>query len=398
MRRAVAAVYAEAAGAPIRNEVLYESVRARAGVEAEAFHRKKPIGKTGSQRSTIKRAIRWQQQSLKMRGWLERVEGCRGKWKVTRDGKMNLRRLAAGQTLIAFRTDLGVAVWGDCGDAIAHLPDTISLVLTSPPYPIRAGRAYGAIEESRYVDWLCRALSPSLERLRAGGSLALNLGNEVFLPGSPARSLYQERLILALADRFGLQKLDTLIWASNKAPGPVQWASKKRVQLNAAYEPLIWLSNDPHKVSADNRRVLEPHSQRHQRDLAKQSFGRERTSGDGAYHLRPGKSFANVTPGRIPRNIRNVANTCAHQRRLSAAARAAGLPVHGAVMPLELARFMVRYLSAPQELVADPMAGRLTTAVAAELEGRPWWAAERYGEYVAQAAPAFMGAPGFSAA
>ena len=73
--------------------------------------------------------------------------------------------------------------------------------------------------------------------------MALSLSNDIFEQGSPARSLYLERLTIALEDRLGLRLMDRLIWKSNKPPGPYQWASKERMQLNTAYEPVLWFSN-----------------------------------------------------------------------------------------------------------------------------------------------------------
>lgn len=398
LRDSVAAVYAQAGDAPVSNDALYEGVARHARCAPEALSLRTPVGNKKTPRSTAKRSIRWAQQSLKMRGWIERVESERGQWRVTREGRYHLRRLHRGQSLIAFSTALGVAVWGDCADALDHLEGEIDLVLTSPPYPIRNPRAYGGIDEQGFVDFLCRVIEPFVERLARGGSLAINIGNDVFLSRSPARSLYQERLVLALADRFSLHKMDALIWHSNKMPGPIQWASLNRMQLNTAFEPIYWFTNDPLAVHADNRRVLEPHSEAHARMLSRQDLGPARASGDGAHRVRPGRSYANQTEGRIPRNVLSHSNTCAHHRALNRAAREAGLPTHGAVMPLSLARFLVRWLSAPGDLVADPMGGRMTTAAAAELEGRRWWSAERYAEYLAQSAAAFIDAPGFRAA
>jgi len=97
--------------------------------------------------------------------------------------------------------------------------------------------------------------------------------------------------------------------------------------------------------------------------------------------VRPG-AYAASTPGAIPRNVLSIRHNCADQQALRAHARQAGLPDHGAVMPLELARFLVEWLSRPGDLVVDPMGGTLTTAKAAELAGRRWLASEKHLEYL----------------
>lgn len=294
---AVTRTYAEHGGA-LTNAELYEAVAEDLGLQMELF----TGASEGRDYNANARAARWSQQTLKTQGLIERVD--RGRWRITAEGKHKLRRPVRGMHLVAFSTDLGVAVWGDCRDVIARIDERVTLCVTSPPYPIAKGRAYGRIAAEQYVDWLCGVLEGVVARLAPGGSIVLVLGNEVFENGCAARVPYIERLTLALIDRLGLWKMDALIWHNpSKAPGPVQYASKQRVQLNAGYETLLWLTNDPDQVRADNRRVLQPHSARHTALMAAGGEVRETCSQDGAYRLRPGRSFANVTPGRIPRNV-----------------------------------------------------------------------------------------------
>lgn len=63
-------------------------------------------------------------------------------------------------------------------------------------------------------------------------------------------------------------------------------------------------------------------------------------------------------------------------------ARAIGLPVHGASMPLALAMFLVQYLSRPGDLVVDPFGGTVTTGKACQELGRLWMASELMAEYL----------------
>ena len=242
---------------------------------------------------------------------------------------------------------------------------------------------------------MCKILEPVIAQLAQGASIVLNVGHDVFMPGSPARSMYRERLMLALADRYGLQKMDDLIWHNPaRPPGPVRWASMSRQQLNATYEPLHWLTNDPHKCKANNRRVLQPHTEHHKQLMARGGEQRNTSYGDGAHRVREG-SYGRVTEGRIPRNIITMTHNCPHKRELSQLAKAAGLPVHGATMPLKLARFVIEFLTEENGLVADPCAGWFTTAKAAEETGRRWFATEMMGEYVLGGAMAFRNHNGF---
>lgn len=375
-------------------QALYKAVADDLGMQHELFAAYDPPVAPGSPHGANARAVRWAQQSMKTSGLLYRVE--RGRWALTSEGRRQLRRPRRGMHLVAFSTDLGLAVWGDCRDVITHIDEPITLCVTSPPYPIAKGRAYGQIDAREYVDWLCDALAGTVERLALGGNICLILGNDVFERGRPSREPYVERLILALIDRFGLSLMDKLIWHNpSKAPGPVAWASKKRVQLNTAYETVLWLTNDPERVIADNRRVLCDHSARHQALLDAGGEFRNTTSQDGAHRLRAGASFASPTAGQIPRNVMQYGHACVHQREYRKQAAGLGLPLHGAVAPTSLYRFLIEFLSEPGDLIADVMAGSVSLGVASEQTGRRWLAIEKYGEYLAGGAQRFRATQGY---
>lgn len=395
--RAVAQVYSESdTQAGLTNEALYAQLGQRLQGQLDLFSRTEPLGNKQVRYNKAKRTARWAQQTLKVNGLIENVS--RGRWRMTREGRKRLTRPLRGYMLLAFNTALGVGIWGDCRDMAEGLQEDITLCLTSPPYPLHKQRAYGNVAEGEYVDWLCAALEGVIERLCPGGNLVLILGNDIFESKSPARSLYIERLTLALVERFGLSLMDRLIWHNAaKPPGPVHWASIKRCQLNVAYEHVLWFSNDPHQAIADNRRVLQPHTERHKRLLAQGGVSVSRTSADGAYGVRAGQSYANATEGKIPRNVLSYGHTCASQRKYKARAAGLGLPVHGAPAPLELGRFLVNFLSDETGLDVDPMAGSFTFPLAAELEGRRWVASERMGEYTLGGATRFEQFFGFEA-
>lgn len=388
--RAVKAIYADSAGTEVPNEALYVAAAKRVGVPLEEFKARTPIGKSGARHSRLTRTARFVQQTLKKRGLLEHAPGSRGVWRLTEEGKRLLHRVQRNAVLVAFSTRLGVMLWADARDAFRHLDEPIALALSSPPYLLKKPRDYGNPRtESEYVDFVVSSLEPIVKRLQRGGSIVLNVSNEIFVHRSPARSLYLERLTLALHDRLGLSLMDRLVWFNaSKAPAPVQWASIKRVQLNVAYEPILWFTNDPSAVRSDNRRVLEEHSERH---LALMAAGGERRHGEfanGAYRLRDG-SFGKPTAGRIPRNVLQMGHRCLSQQAYKAAAAAANLHVHGAPYPLKLARFFVDFLTEAEDLVVDCFGGSGTTGLAAEQAGRRWAMSECMAEYARGAALRF---------
>ena len=183
-------------------------------------------------------------------------------------------------------------------------------------------------------------------------------------------------------ERLGMRKMDSLIWnCPNKAPGPVQWASRQRLQLNTGYEPIHIFCNDPLRSFASNERVLQPHTEKHLRLMRAGGESSARVNADGAYRVRKG-AYGRETAGRIPKNVLTFGHAGQDQRRLQLLARERGIKMHGAVMPLALAIFLVQYLSRPGDLVVDPFGGTLTTAKACEMLGRLWMASELMAEYV----------------
>ena len=371
------------------NAVAYQKLGRECKIQPEAWAQRAPVGQAQQLHSPLKRRVRWYQQTLKSMGLLEPVAGKRGHWRTTDEGRRTIEQrqgdlepAAPGLVQLGFSTELGMALWANCKDAFSRIDEPVHLVLTSPPYPLARQRDYGGPGRDEYVDWLTACLEPVVARLAPGASLFLNVSNDIFETGSPARSLYRERLVLALHDRLGLHKMDEWVWHNpSKAPGPIAWASKRRVQVNTAWEPIYWLTNDPQACFADNRRVLKPHSERHAKLIAAGGAKTAAIFADGANRRRVG-SFGTQTEGSIPRNLLTLRHNCPSQAALRTWAKAEGIPIHGATMPLELAEHVVRFASEPGQLVADPFGGWATTALAAERNDRRWLITERMRAYL----------------
>lgn len=375
----------------LSNTELYKYLVNQGVIEAEGIEHKETVGKAQKPYNTLKRKIRWQQQTLKAMGAIEST-GERGEWRLSQKPDSDkLPIIDDGKVLLAYATDLGMALWGNCknvfsGDMSENL---ISLVLTSPPYPLKRPRAYGNAPTGEYVDWLCSVIEPLLKNLQRGASICLNLGNDIFISGTPARSTYLERLVIAFEDRFGLYKMDMIPWINPcKPPGPMQWASKTRQQLNAGWEPIYWFTNDPKRCQSNNKRVLEPHSEAHLAFVQNGGMKQRRVNSDGAYYLKEG-AYSKPTEGKIPRNVISMSHNCGDQRHYKIAARAAGLQAHGAAFPVALAEKLISFLTEKGDLVVDPFAGSNTTGKAAEKLGRRWIASDIVYDYVVGSALRF---------
>ena len=281
--QAMGKLYGRSRTGELANDELFQQLITDRQVSAEDLTTLTAVGKSGAKHNLTQRRLRWYQQDLKRLGLIERDKSRRGVWRLTGEGRRQFVRTAPKTVLLAFSTDLGLALWGSCEDALAGLESQVSLALTSPPYPLAKTRAYDNVSPQAFVDFICRGMEPIAKALRRGGCIALNISQDIFEPGSPARSTYPERMVIAMTDRLGLKLVDRLVWHNGaKPPGPVQWASLKRVALNVAWEPVYLFTNDAAALRTDNRRVLQPHSERHASLLAQGGEQRTRSYSDGA--------------------------------------------------------------------------------------------------------------------
>jgi site-specific DNA-methyltransferase (cytosine-N4-specific) len=375
--------YARAEG-PVTNDDLYNDVAKSAGISSDDLHKTVEIGDTSAKTSAIKRTIRWHQQTLKHAGLLERTAN-RGRWTLTKEGKAKhgLRKAEPKATMVAYSTDLGVALWSLSSDVYSALKgdEPITLCLTSPPYPLRNSRAYGNVDAAQYTDFILENLAPIVDNLRPGGSVCLNISNDIFETGRPSRSLYLEKLIIAINEELGLELMDRLCWHNpSKPPSPTQWMAKTRQQLKSNFEPIYWFTNDAQLCRSNNRRVLQPHTERMKRFIQSGGEQTSRTGSDGAYAVKPG-SYIKPTEGAVPGNILRYSHTCKSQLNYKHQARESGLPAHGAPYPLALAKFLIEFLTERNDLVVDPFGGSNTTGVGAEELGRRWMVTDCMYEY-----------------
>jgi len=375
------------ADGPMTNAELYECLERRGTLREDTQIR---FGRSASLRSKRQHQARWIQQTLKNMNLLERVG--RGEWQVTKHKRIELTKINADNHVLALSTDLGLMVWSRQENLLDNLciDEPIELVFTSTIYPIAKPRAYGGITEHEVVDFITNMLEPIVERMVPGGNIALNLGL-TREQGSPAESIYIERLVIALHDRLGLKKMKTIIWKSNKNPvssGP--YATREKQTLINCYEPVLWFCRDPDKCFVDTRTIAEEHTEAHKKFVARGGVKQDREYGDRAYKLRKG-DYGTLRQGRLPKDVWDISNYCYQGRLVNEFARECQLPVHSAKMPNAVARRVVELLSRAGGLVFDPCCG--TGAIPEECEslGRKWIACEQMLEYVQQSFVRFMG-------
>ncbi|HDY8122783.1 TPA: site-specific DNA-methyltransferase [Vibrio vulnificus] len=378
---AVEQAYLDNDGKLSQNE-LYSSVADKLNIDPEEYY--DLVGKQ-SRVNLFYRKCRWVQQSMKADKLLKQTE--RGMWELTGKAKEKLHTINEAKSVIAMSTSLGVMICSKCESVFGNdiIQQNIDLVLTSPPYVLQQSRNYGGTHQAKeWVQFIMGVIEKIAPRLADGASIALNIGQDSFHQGMPARQTHIERLIIEMEDA-GFWLVDRLIWQSNKAPTPYAWTSLNRYMLKASYEFVLHFTNNPLALKSNNQRVLLPHTEQHKKFVLSGGTKNNAINSDGAHRKRTGDySQTDLNKGKLASNNLFFANKCVRNEEVNRFAREHGLPTHGAKMPWKLAEFLVKYLCPFGGLVVDPFGGSGTTASACEETGRKWVSIEPIMEYIKQ--------------
>lgn len=281
-------------------------------------------------------------------------------------------------------TELGTVLRGD---ALCHLhnapPESVDLVMTSPPFGLVRKKSYGNEDAHRYCDWF-RPFAVGFQRvLKKTGSLVIDIGG-AWKPGTPTRSLYHFELLSMLCKEYGFHLCQEHYWWNpSKLPTPAEWVNVRRVRVKDAVNCVWWLSPTPWP-KASNRRVLAPYSAS-MRSLMKNGYrAKLRPSG----HQISAK-FGKDNGGSVPPNLLAVANTESNGRYQDYCRRH-GYPVHPARFPDSLPEYFIRMLTDPGDHVLDPFSGSCVTGAVAERLGRRWTCCELKEEYLQGAMARFQ--------
>lgn len=283
---------------------------------------------------------------------------------------------------IAYTTNHGVMIHGTIEEALSselifNSRGKVSLIFTSPPFPLNRQKTYGNLTGAQYLEWL-GTLSPLLvELLAPNGSIVIELGN-CWEPGQPIMSTLPLRALLEFQEKGSLNLCQQFIAHNpSRLPGPAQWVTIKRSRVKDSYTHLWWMapSTEP---KADNRRVLLEYSDSMKQLLSRRSYNRgKRPSG----HDIVGDSFLKDNGGAIPPNVLTYANTRSRDA-YTEYCQDNDFPIHPARMAPKVAEFFIKLLTEEGDLVLDPFAGSNTTGATAERNRRRWIAVEADIQYV----------------
>lgn len=276
----------------------------------------------------------------------------------------------------AYVTSLGKAY---CADSLTLMrdmaPNSIDLVITSPPYALHFKKEYGNADQANYINWFSPFAKEILRILKPAGSFVLNIGG-TWTPGKPTRSLYHFRLLLHLCDEIGFHLCQEFFWYNPaKLPAPAEWVNVRRIRVEDSVEYIYWLGKTTNP-KADNTKVLQRYSEDMLRLIRR---GVTKTVRPSGHNIK--ETFAQDRGGSIPGNLIACGNNESNSNYLSLLKKQKR-KIHPARFPAELPRFFINLLTEPGDLILDPFAGSNTTGYVAESLDRRWIAMEISSEYV----------------
>jgi site-specific DNA-methyltransferase (cytosine-N4-specific) len=294
---------------------------------------------------------------------------------------------------LVYRTHLGLQAHADSRDILATMPpDSVDLVVTSPPFPLLRRKQYSSNPRAAYEDqtayaaWLVTFGHAVLRVLKPTGSFVIDLGG-AYQPGRPVRSLHPFRALIALSDECGFRLAEECWWENTaKLPSPIEWVNKRKIRLKDSVDALWWLSKTD-APKADVRKVLTPYSDR-MRALLRHPEGFASTRPRPSGHLVE-SGFARDNGGAIPSNILHIPNTSSNDWYLRSL-EALGRKRHPARFPARLPEFFIALCTDPGDLVLDIFSGSNVTGRVAETMGRSWVSIELERPHAVNSAVRFM--------
>jgi DNA modification methylase len=274
-----------------------------------------------------------------------------------------------------FRTALGAAFCGKAEELLPGVADeSVDLIFTSPPYALHFKKAYGNVDQDKYVNWFLGFACEFRRVLKPGGSMVLNVGGS-WRPGHPVRSLCHFELLIRLVREHGFHLAQEFFWYNPaKLPAPAEWVTVRRIRVKDSVEALWWLSKST-QPKADNRKVLTKYSDDMKRLLKRGYRPKERPSGHRITH-----KFTDQA-GAIPPNLLTLGNNDSNGYYLKRCAEEKIKP-HPARFPVQLPEFFIKFLTGEGDVVLDPFVGSCSTGEAAERHRRKWIGFELRSDYL----------------
>ena len=270
---------------------------------------------------------------------------------------------------LIYKTDKGLAYNADSLELLDSLePNSIDLIMTSPPFALLRKKTYGNEDQAEYVEWLAQFGKKAFRVLKDTGSFVIDLGG-AYQKGKPVRSLYNYRVLLKFCDELGYNLAEEFFWHNpSKLPSPIEWVNKRKIRAKDSVNTVWWFSKSDFP-KADISKVLAPYSDRMKKlikDPEKFFDAKLRPSGHDI-----SMSFGKDNGGAIPPNLLTFSNSESNSLYMRKC-KELGLTVHPARFPPKLPEFFIKFLTDEGDTVLDIFAGSNTTGEVAEKLNRNW--------------------------
>jgi len=234
-----------------------------------------------------------------------------------------------------------------CGDSFDILkemsPNSIDLVVTSPPYADQREKTYGGVSPDKYVEWFLPISGELLKTLKPTGTFILNVKEKVV---NGERHTYVLDLILSMKKQGWLWTEEFIWHKKNCYPG--KWPNRFR----DSWERLLQFNKQP-KFNMYQESVMVPMG-----DWAKNRLKNLSETDKKRDDSKVGSGFGkNISKwvGRemaYPTNVLTMATEISNKN-------------HSAVFPKELPLWFIKLFTKEGDIVLDPFLGSGTTAIAA---------------------------------
>jgi site-specific DNA-methyltransferase (adenine-specific) len=257
--------------------------------------------------------------------------------------------------------DLNKIYQGDSIDLLKKLdPDSIDLVITSPPYStLKTYIDNNGINSNDYVDWFIPYCKEIERVIKPTGSFILNINDKV---ENGFRHPYVFDLISQLHKKTGLKMFERLFW--NKMKG-----LSNRSRFGDRVEFIFWFAKEKgFYFNIDEMRTpySEKSIQRMKKPLKKRFARTEENQKSNEY-----KDWKPNPLGALPTTLVNISS---ESKRIA--------DNHVAVYPLELVNYFIKGSTKPGDVVLDPFMGTGTTGLSATSLGRNYIGFEMQQDYI----------------